>query len=940
MPKNRHIHAGHSLPLGRQFVDAPGWPATMGNRSRTGAASSATVNTPRRFAALTHSEVNSNRVASGRGTGMQGRFRLCKPEAESPAGSCARLPRSAWRTAIVRRSKSIACTMGIAVGALLASGVLSARADDTIILKDGREIVGRVGVLTSMAENPKKPPSDDAVQGIVFVDNNLTRTSFPKLQIREVKNGGGPNFEVIFLKQSVCQAGNRIASVGPILRVDPFDGFGRRIFSMRADNKEGRFDIIQGITAIHPLWTRVESLNQGNGPQLVWDMRIATSSIPRDTLSKLLANQISRKNADDRLKVVRLYLNSERYSDAQAELQAVIADFPELASLKDEQKAIRQLGARRALDEIALRYKAGQHRLAQLLLSKFPTEDVAGAVLQEVKARQEEYAAQVALIAQTKKQLAELVTKIDDTFLKQRVGMCVAEIDRELNFTTLDRMTAFRQFLDSPNLDAGKKASLALSGWLLGGNDATDNLSLSLSMYNVRKIVCDYLAEPIELKRNYIFNSLASEEAGSPKYIAKIIAKMKPPVATPPQETTEAVDAKASPNAAPGAAAHAGAAVAPAVKAVAGTGAYALSVQGLAGERPINYLVQLPPEYDPFRRYPAIVTLNGSGTTPTQQINWWAGEPNDSGVRLGQASRHGYIVIAPDWTKKGQVAYQFEAREHAAVLNSLRDACRRFSIDTDRVFLSGHSMGGDAAWDIGIAHPDVWAGVIPITATADRYISHYTANAKYVPLYFVCGELDGDRMVKNARDLDRYMMKPGYNVTVVEYLGRGHEHFYDEIQNLFAFMAKQERNFFPNNFTTTTMRAWDNFFWWVEVGDLPPSATVNPTEWPPPRTAKAVSTTAKLIATKEGSQTINISSGAGAITIWLAPEMVDFGRRIKIVAKGQTVYGNQPSPDARVLLDDVLWRGDRQHPFWARINVGGAAAGGGKAAKTPASPKR
>ena len=44
----------------------------------------------------------------------------------------------------------------------------------------------------------------------------------------------------------------------------------------------------------------------------------------------------------------------------------------------------------------------------------------------------------------------------------------------------------------------------------------------------------------------------------------------------------------------------------------------------------------------------------------------------------------------------------------------LRDAMRRFSIDSDRVFLSGHSIGGDAAWDIGLAHPDLWAGVIPI----------------------------------------------------------------------------------------------------------------------------------------------------------------------------------------------------------------------------------
>ena len=56
----------------------------------------------------------------------------------------------------------------------------------------------------------------------------------------------------------------------------------------------------------------------------------------------------------------------------------------------------------------------------------------------------------------------------------------------------------------------------------------------------------------------------------------------------------------------------------------------------------------------------------------------------------------------------------------------LRDACKRFSIDIDRVFLSGHSMGGDAAWDIGLAHPDLWAGVIPIVAAADKYVNAAT----------------------------------------------------------------------------------------------------------------------------------------------------------------------------------------------------------------------
>ena len=52
---------------------------------------------------------------------------------------------------------------------------------------------------------------------------------------------------------------------------------------------------------------------------------------------------------------------------------------------------------------------------------------------------------------------------------------------------------------------------------------------------------------------------------------------------------------------------------------------------------------------------------------------------------------------------KHQKSYEFSAREHGAVLYALRDAYRRFSLDTDRVFLTGHSIGGNAAWDIGLA---------------------------------------------------------------------------------------------------------------------------------------------------------------------------------------------------------------------------------------------
>ncbi len=181
--------------------------------------------------------------------------------------------------------------------------------------------------------------------------------------------------------------------------------------------------------------------------------------------------------------------------------------------------------------------------------------------------------------------------------------------------------------------------------------------------------------------------------------------------------------------------------------------------------------VQLPPEYDANRRYPTIVTLHASGSTPQMQIDWWAGTYQQQlQRRLGQASRRGYIVLAPVWSRPRQLQYEYSPREHAAALYSLRDACQRFSIDLDRVYLSGHSMGGDAAWDIGLAHPDVWAGVLPVSAVAEyddprspKYVSRYWENGRHVPLYFVGGALDAVKIDRNSRDHNRYLRHTGFD---------------------------------------------------------------------------------------------------------------------------------------------------------------------------------
>ena len=183
-------------------------------------------------------------------------------------------------------------------------------------------------------------------------------------------------------------------------------------------------------------------------------------------------------------------------------------------------------------------------------------------------------------------------------------------------------------------------------------------------------------------------------------------------------------------------------------------------------------------------------------------------------------------------------------------------------------------MGGDAAWDLGLAHPDLWAGVIPIVARSDRYCTLYWENAKLLPFYFVGGELDGGRCSTNARDLDRYLQR-NYNTTVVEYQGRGHEDFSDEIQRLFDWMGRFHRNFFPREFTCFTMRPWDNCFWWVELSGMPPGTMVDPADWPPPRGTQPPRCRAQS-RTTTGS---TCGRAPRMVNVWLSPQMIDFKPR-------------------------------------------------------------
>ena len=107
-----------------------------------------------------------------------------------------------------------------------------------------------------------------------------------------------------------------------------------------------------------------------------------------------------------------------------------------------------------------------------------------------------------------------------------------------------------------------------------------------------------------------------------------------------------------------------------------------------------------------FLDRPVLVVLHPSGEKPRDMMDRWA----------EAAREHGYILAAPEWTPLQGGAYGYSADDHNVVLRTLRDLKLRFQIDSDRVFLHGYRQGGNMAYDVGLSHPDLFAGVLPMAA--------------------------------------------------------------------------------------------------------------------------------------------------------------------------------------------------------------------------------
>ncbi|MBR4278897.1 MAG: prolyl oligopeptidase family serine peptidase, partial [Clostridia bacterium] len=141
----------------------------------------------------------------------------------------------------------------------------------------------------------------------------------------------------------------------------------------------------------------------------------------------------------------------------------------------------------------------------------------------------------------------------------------------------------------------------------------------------------------------------------------------------------------------------------------------------------LPYRLILPENYDANKEYPMIVFFHGAGE-----------RGNDNELQFVHCVQYIHdntpepcIIVAPQCPTGNQWvdtpwslgAYSVdkvpESNEMRAVIELLRSLETKYSVDSDRIYAMGISMGGFATWDAITRHSDYFAAAIPVCGGGD-----------------------------------------------------------------------------------------------------------------------------------------------------------------------------------------------------------------------------
>lgn len=207
-----------------------------------------------------------------------------------------------------------------------------------------------------------------------------------------------------------------------------------------------------------------------------------------------------------------------------------------------------------------------------------------------------------------------------------------------------------------------------------------------------------------------------------------------------------------------------------------------------------QYLLYLPKDYNPKsrQRWPLMLFLHGAGERGTNVQRVAIHGP----LKLvKQGKDFPFIIVAP-------LCPEGELWENEPLLKLLEHVEKKFAVDTNRVYLTGLSMGGYGTWRLGLAHPEKFAAIVPICGGGqliDVLLAGYGKKVnplKTFPIWAFHGAKDPAVPLEESERMIKAIKKSGETeATLTIYPDAGHDSWTATYNNpeLYEWLLKHER---------------------------------------------------------------------------------------------------------------------------------------------------
>lgn len=185
----------------------------------------------------------------------------------------------------------------------------------------------------------------------------------------------------------------------------------------------------------------------------------------------------------------------------------------------------------------------------------------------------------------------------------------------------------------------------------------------------------------------------------------------------------------------------------------------------------LQYVVKYPKNYDETKKYPTIFFLHGSGSRGTNAFDM---RKNDFFVVTEYLEEFDFVTVAPMCHE--DTWFDVWEKLRALVL-AVPDMpfC-----DESRIYCIGVSMGGYAAWQLGMSLPHVFSAMVPICGGGMYWNA---ARLKNVPIWAFHGEDDTLVYPEESAKMVSAVNDCGGNALLTVYEGVGHAVWLDVYSN-------------------------------------------------------------------------------------------------------------------------------------------------------------